>query len=187
VSAASASGGTEKRNDNTARRRLITSLEPVVPPTGDSENRCTAASSPLSPVSPLEMKNLMKRRVLSKTATSSTGDTGDVARTATSLGVGGGREFSRINPMNQNRVTAQLANIRAAPRCGAKTRAGSPCRCPAIRDRKRCRLHGGHSSGAPKGRDNGNYRDGTFTAEAIQEEQWLRSMVRRYTKKLTKP
>ncbi len=34
-----------------------------------------------------------------------------------------------------------------APRCGAKTRAGSPCQCPAIRGRRRCRLHGGLSRG----------------------------------------
>jgi hypothetical protein len=84
--------------------------------------------------------------------------------------------------MNQGRVMAQLANIRAAPRCGAKTRAGGACQCPAVRDRRRCRLHGGRSPGAPEGRDNGNYRDGTFTAEAIRERQWLRSVVRTYTK-----
>jgi hypothetical protein len=87
-----------------------------------------------------------------------------------------------INPMNQQRVTARLTNIRASPRCGAKTRAGDPCQCPAIRNRKRCRLHGGRGPGAPKGRDNGNYRDGTFTAEAVQERQWLRSVVRTYAK-----
>jgi glucans biosynthesis protein len=84
--------------------------------------------------------------------------------------------------MNQDRVVAQLANIRTAPRCGARTRAGGACQCPAIRDRKRCRLHGGRNPGAPKGRDNGNYRDGTFTAEALRERQWLRSVVRTYTK-----
>jgi hypothetical protein len=84
--------------------------------------------------------------------------------------------------MNQTRVMVQLANLRAAPRCGARTRAGGACQCPVIRDRKRCRLHGGRSPGAPQGRDNGNYRDGTFTAEAIQERQWLRSVVRTYTK-----
>jgi hypothetical protein len=41
--------------------------------------------------------------------------------------------------MDQDRVVKQLANIRAAPRCGAKTRAGTPCQCPAIRGRLRCR------------------------------------------------
>jgi hypothetical protein len=33
-----------------------------------------------------------------------------------------------------------------APRCGAKTRRGSPCQCPAMKNR-RCRLHGGLSPG----------------------------------------
>jgi hypothetical protein len=82
--------------------------------------------------------------------------------------------------MNQGRVMAQLTNLRAAPRCGAKTRAGGACQCPAIRSRKRCRLHGGRSTGAPNGPGNGNYRDGTFTAEAVQERQWLRSVVRTF-------
>ena len=84
--------------------------------------------------------------------------------------------------MNQERAMAQLANIRAAARCGARTRAGGACQCPAIRDRKRCRLHGGRSTGAPKGRGNGNFKDGAFTAEAIEERQWLRSLVRTYAK-----
>jgi hypothetical protein len=86
------------------------------------------------------------------------------------------------NPMDQSPVLTQLANIRAARRCGARTRSGGACQCPAIRDRKRCRLHGGRSSGAPKGVDNGNFKDGEFTAEAIEERQWLRSVVRTYGK-----
>ncbi len=77
---------------------------------------------------------------------------------------------------------AQLANIRAAARCGARTRAGGACQCPAIRDRKRCRLHGGRSTGAPKGVDNGNYRSGEFSAQAVEERQWLRSIVRTFGK-----
>jgi hypothetical protein len=85
--------------------------------------------------------------------------------------------------MNQGRVMAQLTNLRTAPRCGAKTRAGGgACQCPAIRDRKRCRLHGGCSTGAPTGGANGNFTTGEFTAEAIQERQWLRSVVRTFAK-----
>ena len=39
-----------------------------------------------------------------------------------------------------------------APRCGAKTRRGTPCNAPAMRSTKmgnytRCRLHGGASTG----------------------------------------
>jgi hypothetical protein len=84
--------------------------------------------------------------------------------------------------MNQKRVMRQLENIRTAQRCGARTRAGGACQCPAIRGRNRCRLHGGRSTGAPKGRANGNFVRGEFTAEAIHERQWLRSVVRTYGK-----
>jgi hypothetical protein len=47
-----------------------------------------------------------------------------------------------------------------------------------MRDRRRCRLHGGISPGAPKGAANGNYRSGEWTAEAIEERRWLRSLIR---------
>ena len=32
-------------------------------------------------------------------------------------------------------------------RCGAKTRRGTACQKPALRDKERCQLHGGRSSG----------------------------------------
>lgn len=35
----------------------------------------------------------------------------------------------------------------SAPRCGAKTRGGTPCRQAAMRGRLRCRMHGGASTG----------------------------------------
>ncbi len=35
----------------------------------------------------------------------------------------------------------------SAPRCGAHTRAGCPCRAPAISGKLRCRMHGGRSTG----------------------------------------
>jgi glucans biosynthesis protein len=83
--------------------------------------------------------------------------------------------------MNQS-VETRLGNIRRAPRCEAMTRAGTPCQCPAMRGRARCRLHGGHSPGAPRGSRNGNFKDGEWTAEAIEERRWLRSLVRQFGK-----
>ena len=38
-------------------------------------------------------------------------------------------------------------NLALAPRCGARTRSGCPCRAPAIRGKLRCRMHGGRSTG----------------------------------------
>lgn len=39
--------------------------------------------------------------------------------------------------------------MHCAPRCGAKTRAGHPCKSPAIHGKARCRMHGGKSTGRP--------------------------------------
>jgi glucans biosynthesis protein len=81
--------------------------------------------------------------------------------------------------MDQDRLTRQLVNLRAAPRCGAKTRAGTLCRCPAIHGRLRCRIHGGAlGSGAPRGAANGNYRDGYWTREAVEERKFVRLLVK---------
>ncbi|MET0675860.1 MAG: HGGxSTG domain-containing protein [Bradyrhizobium sp.] len=65
----------------------------------------------------------------------------------------------------------------ASPRCGARTRAGSACRAPAVRGRKRCRMHGGApGSGAP--RANGNARKhGRFTKEAIAERRQVQALL----------
>lgn len=44
-----------------------------------------------------------------------------------------------------------------APRCGARTKrnSGTPCRSPAVRGKKRCRIHGGgKGSGAREGNTN---------------------------------
>lgn len=53
-----------------------------------------------------------------------------------------------------------------APRCGAKTKHnnGNPCRSPAIRGKKRCRIHGGSKgSGAKLGNSN-SLKHGKTTA-----------------------
>jgi hypothetical protein len=47
-----------------------------------------------------------------------------------------------------------------------------------MRGKKRCRLHGGLSPGAPRGVRNGNFKGGDWTAEAVAERKWLQSLVR---------
>jgi hypothetical protein len=98
----------------------------------------------------------------------------------------GGTTKIEINPMNQSSET-RLWDLIQAPRCGAKTPAGTPCRRPAIHGRRRCRLHGGLSPGAPRGPKNGNFKSGDWTAEAIEERKWLRSLVRCFAKKEVTP
>jgi glucans biosynthesis protein len=87
-----------------------------------------------------------------------------------------------MDAMDQSLKT-RIENLRGAPRCGARTRAGTPCQRPALRGRKRCRLHGGLSPGAPRGAKNGNYKNGDWTAEAIEERKWLRSLVHAFAKR----
>lgn len=57
---------------------------------------------------------------------------------------------NEINPMQANKT--HLYPFLQSPRCGAKTRLGTPCKAPAVSNKKRCRMHGGaKGSGAPKG------------------------------------
>jgi hypothetical protein len=57
--------------------------------------------------------------------------------------------------------------LNAAPRCAAHSRrSGELCRGPAVRGKRVCRMHGA-VGGAPTGKRNGNYRDGSYTKEAV--------------------
>ena len=65
-----------------------------------------------------------------------------------------------------------------SPRCGAKTRRGTPCRSPAVSEKKRCRMHGGApGSGAPKGNKNA-LKHGLYTKGALEERRALREFMR---------
>jgi hypothetical protein len=78
-----------------------------------------------------------------------------------------------------HRKTREPSRLRQAPRCLARTRRGTPCRSPAVAGKTRCRMHGGAAgSGAPKGKRNGKYRHGGFTAEAIDERRRLAALIR---------
>ena len=62
----------------------------------------------------------------------------------------------------------RLSNLRAAPRCLARTRSGGLCQCAALKGRPRCRLHGSApGAGGQKGEQNGRYKHGAWTCEAI--------------------
>jgi len=65
----------------------------------------------------------------------------------------------------------------ASPRCGARIRSGGACRSPAVRGKKRCRMHGGApGSGAP--RENRNARKhGLFTKDAIAERRQIQALL----------
>jgi hypothetical protein len=66
-----------------------------------------------------------------------------------------------------------------APRCGARNRRGLPCRAPAMKGKRRCRLHGGLSTGPTTLGGIARLRaahtkHGRFSAEGLAVEQWRR-------------
>ena len=89
-------------------------------------------------------------------------------------------EFSRST--REFELCESTSDHTEVPRCGARTCAGTPCQEAPIPGRKRCRLHGGLSPGAPRGPKNGNYKNGDWTTEAIEERRWLRSLVNSFAK-----
>ena len=65
-----------------------------------------------------------------------------------------------------------------APRCGARTRAGTCCQSPAISGKARCRMHGGKGPGAPKGNRNAR-RHGCYTKEVSEHAIRVRQLCQR--------
>lgn len=55
---------------------------------------------------------------------------------------------------NQSNSPMQPERLANAPRCLALTRAGTACQSPAVKGRRRCRMHGGTNPGAPAGNRN---------------------------------
>ena len=77
---------------------------------------------------------------------------------------------ANVNPMHSTKKDRLDVNrLHAGPRCTARSkRSGQQCRGPAVRGKRVCRMHGGaRGSGAPTGKQNGNYRHGARSAEAI--------------------
>jgi hypothetical protein len=85
------------------------------------------------------------------------------------------RSMSKKAMVGHRRNTAPML---ATPRCGAKTRAGRPCVSPAVRGKRRCRMHGGApGSGAPLGNKNA-LKTGRYTRKAKAEHKKILEILR---------
>jgi len=63
------------------------------------------------------------------------------------------------------------------PKCGAKSkRTGKPCQQPAMKN-GRCRLHGGKSTGPPKGNQNA-FKHGFYSNDAIAQRRYIRKLIK---------
>ena len=72
-----------------------------------------------------------------------------------------------------------------APRCGARNRRGLPCQGPAVHGKRRCKFHGGMSTGArtPEGLARireANTTHGFYTKAAKQARAEARHLARQF-------
>ena len=74
-------------------------------------------------------------------------------------------------------MTREPLPLRQAPRCLARTRRQTLCQSPAMPN-GRCRIHGGLSPGAPRGKANGQYKHGRYTLEQIGLRRAIRDLLR---------
>lgn len=80
--------------------------------------------------------------------------------------------------MTHNPMHRALAALALHPRCGAHCRTtGQPCRNPEMAN-GRCRMHGGKSTGAPRGEKHYRYRNGSRTIDAGQHRREVRAHIR---------
>jgi len=71
----------------------------------------------------------------------------------------------------------QPEQLAQAPHCLARTRSGTECQSPAVRGRRRCRMHGGTNPGAPEGNRNA-WKHGAYSAGAKAAARFLSAMAR---------
>jgi len=68
--------------------------------------------------------------------------------------------------------------MQGSPRCGARTRSGTPCKAPAVNGKTRCRMHGGaKGSGAPTGNQNA-LKHGQYTRKNLAFQREVRKLIR---------
>jgi len=74
-------------------------------------------------------------------------------------------------------------------RCLAKTRKGTPCQNPAVKDKNRCRMHGGKSTGPRTAEGKArvaaaNTKHGRRSAAHVSRIRFINAELRRITKAL---
>jgi hypothetical protein len=86
-----------------------------------------------------------------------------------------------LAPMGWLKNGNRPGNPNSAPRCGAKTRRGTLCRSPAMRN-GRCRMHGGNSTG-PRTTEGlarsrlAHWKHGLYSAEVRAKQKLVRELL----------
>lgn len=83
---------------------------------------------------------------------------------------------NEINPLQREKEP--YYSFLHSSRCGARTRKGTACQAPAVKNKKRCRMHGGSmGSGAPLGSKNA-MKQGFHTKEAKDLKKAIRLLFK---------
>jgi hypothetical protein len=74
---------------------------------------------------------------------------------------------------------AEIARMLGSPRCGARarTRNYQPCRNPAVKGKRRCRMHGGKNEGGKIGNQNA-LKHGRYRQSVLRERREIRDFAR---------
>jgi hypothetical protein len=74
---------------------------------------------------------------------------------------------------------AEIARMHASPRCGARarTRDWQPCRNPAVKGKRRCRMHGGKNEGGKIGNQNA-LKHGRYRQAVLRERREIRNFMK---------
>lgn len=88
--------------------------------------------------------------------------------------------------MEGNRTEPREARLFRAPRCQARTKAGPPCRSPAVGGKRVCKYHGGaRGSGGPSGERNGAFKHGGWTNDAVAVRREAAALLKRVREEAT--
>jgi len=96
----------------------------------------------------------------------------------------------RLRLMTEERTkSTHLGPNWLGQRCLAKTRKGTPCQNPAVKDKNRCRMHGGKSTGPRTAEGKArvvaaNTKHGRRSAAHVSRIRFINAELRRITKAL---
>lgn len=85
---------------------------------------------------------------------------------------------ARERPPGAQPDAAAIARLQASPRCGARTRAGEPCRAPAVSGKARCRRHGGAAGAGAKPGNRNARKHGLYAAAHKARRKRVMDLVR---------
>jgi glucans biosynthesis protein len=70
------------------------------------------------------------------------------------------------------------SRMNQSPRCGARTRCGSPCRSPAVKGKRRCRMLGGAAGSGARAGNRNALRHGRYSHEMLEFRRMVRELAR---------